>query len=115
MTLFGMATPAIRRMTAALAAFAAALCLAAGEGAAQRETAVTCTNPASGARWQIKIDYERRTVDANPARIDEARIAWHDVKDGGNYTLDRKSGELTVVVASSTGGYFLHDRCRLEN
>jgi len=78
------------------------------------ESAITCTNPASGTNWQIKIDYQRGTVDSNPARISEADISWHDASDGGNYTLDRKSGNLTVVVASSTGGYFLHDRCKLD-
>jgi hypothetical protein len=79
------------------------------------ESALTCTNPASGARWQIRIDYERSTVDSYPARITEADISWHDASDGGNYTLNRSSGNLTVVVASSTGGYFLHDRCQLDN
>jgi len=79
------------------------------------ETAVTCTNPASGAQWQIRVDYERRTVDSYPARISEASISWRDASDGGNYTLDRKSGNLTVVIASSTGGYFLYDRCKLDN
>jgi hypothetical protein len=79
------------------------------------QTAITCTNPASGARWQIRIDYDRSTVDSNPAAISEAKISWHDAADGGNYTLDRKSGNLTVIVASSTGGYFLYDRCELEN
>ena len=72
------------------------------------ETAITCTNPASGATWQISIDYDRGTVDSNPARISDAKISWHDAKDGGNYTLDRRSGNLTVIVASSTGGYFLY-------
>jgi hypothetical protein len=97
------------------AAVAAATAIAAPVGAAAGgETAVTCTNPASGASWQIRIDYERRTVDANPARISDAKISWHDATDGGNYTLDRKSGDLTVVVASSTGGYFLYDHCRLS-
>ena len=84
-------------------------------GAERGETAITCTNPASGASWQIRVDYDRSTVDSNPARIRDAMISWHDATDGGNYTLDRKSGDLTVVVASSTGGYFLYDRCRLEN
>ena len=84
-------------------------------GAERGETAITCTNPASGASWQIKVDYDRSTVDSNPARIRDTMISWHDATDGGNYTLDRKSGNLTVVVASSTGGYFLHDRCKLEN
>jgi len=76
---------------------------------------IICTNPASGASWQISVDYNRSTVDANPARISASEISWHDPKDGGNYSLDRKSGELTVAVASSTGGYFLHDRCKLES
>jgi len=78
------------------------------------ESAVTCTNPASGANWQIRIDYERNTVDSYPASISEAKISWRDASDGGNYTLDRKTGNLTVVVASSTGGYFLYDRCKLD-
>ena len=78
------------------------------------ESAVMCTNPASGARWQIRIDYERRTVDSYPARITEAHVSWRDASDGGNYTLNRRSGDLTVVVASSTGGYFLHDQCKLD-
>jgi hypothetical protein len=102
-----------RRGIAALAISMAVLTI---NGEAQgSETAITCANPASGASWQIKIDYDRRTVDSNPARISDAKISWRDRTDGGNYTLDRKSGNLTVIVASSTGGYFLYDRCRLEN
>jgi hypothetical protein len=77
------------------------------------ETAVTCTNVSSGANWQIRIDYDKGTVDSNPARVSDAQISWHDATDGGNYTLDRKSEKLTVVVASSTGGYFLYHRCKL--
>jgi hypothetical protein len=84
-------------------------------GALAVERAITCTNPASGTRWQIRVDYERSTVDSYPARITDGGISWHDASDGGNYTLDRRSGDLTVVVASSTGGYFLHDRCALDN
>jgi hypothetical protein len=100
-----------------LAAIAAlTLCAAAAPGDAQPRPgalAITCTNPASGATWQISIDYDRATVDANPARISDAEISWRDAKDGGNYTLDRRSGKLTVIMASSTGGYFLYDHCRL--
>lgn len=81
----------------------------------QRETAITCTNPASGATFQVRIDYDRSTADSYPAQISATQVSWRDRSDGGNYTLDRKSGELTVVVASSTGGYFLHHRCKLEN
>ena len=76
--------------------------------------AITCTNLSSGASWQIKIDYDRRTVDTYPAHISEFEISWHDDQEGSNYTLDRKSGELTAVVPSSTGGYFLHHHCGAE-
>ena len=69
----------------------------------------------AGASWQIRIDYDRATVDSNPARINDAQISWRDATGGGNYALERQSGELTVVVASSIGGYFLHRRCRLEH
>ena len=79
--------------------------------AASGMSAMTCTNPASGASWQITIDYDRSTVDSYPARIGADEISWHDAKAGGNYTLDRKSGKLTFVAPSSTGGYFLHDHC----
>ncbi len=83
-------------------------------GAQQSETTVTCTNPTSGTSWQITIDFDKATVDSNRAKITEAKISWFDPADGGNYTLDRKSGDLTASVASSTGGYFRHSRCRLE-
>jgi len=85
------------------------------DGARAADSAITCTNPASGTQWQIRINYERSTVDSYPARISDSNITWHDASDGANYTLDRKSGNLTVVVASSTGGYFLNDRCKLDN
>jgi|SRR5271155_2537881 len=83
--------------------------------ALRADTAITCTNPASGTSWQIKVDYDHRTVDSNPATISDAAISWHDADDGGNYTLDRKSGKLTVIVASATGGYFLYDQCGPQN
>jgi hypothetical protein len=105
-----------RRSVAAMAALAAVIVLPVGAARAEAgATAITCTNPASGTTWQIQIDYRKGTVDSYPADITDATIAWHDPKDGGNYTLDRKSGSLTVIVASSTGGYFLHHRCRLNN
>jgi hypothetical protein len=98
------------------AAAALTMCVAAAPVDGQpepRAPAVTCTNPASGATWQISIDYGRATVDANPAQVSDAEITWRDAKDGGSYTLDRHSGKLTVIMASSTGGYFLYDHCRL--
>jgi hypothetical protein len=95
----------------AIAASAIAAPAIAAPAETSGETAITCTNPASGASWQIRIDYTRGTVDSNPASIGDAEISWHAAADSRNYTLDRKSGDLTVVVASSTGGYFIHDRC----
>ena len=79
------------------------------------ERAITCMNQSSGATWQIKIDYDHNTVDSNPARISDAKISWRDAKDGWRYTLDRKSGNLTVVLASTTGGNMYFHRCKLDH
>ena len=95
-----------------LAAAIAGLAVATVNGDAQESnTAITCTNPISGTSWQIAIDFDKATVDSNRAKITEAKIAWFDPTDGSNYPLDRKSGDLTAIVASSTGGYFRHGRC----
>jgi hypothetical protein len=103
-----------RSITVGITTLALGLITTAGMAVAEGESAMTCTNPASGATWQIRVDYVRKMVDSNPARISDAEITWRDASDGGNYTLDRKSGNLTVVIASSTGGYFLHDVCKLD-
>ena len=93
----------------------AGLALPTIDGYAQEsETALTCTNPANGMSWQILIDYRKPAVDSNPAEMTRAGISWFDPKDGSNYTLDRRSGDLTATVASSTGGYFRRARCTLE-
>jgi hypothetical protein len=78
-----------------------------------RESRLVCVNPVSGASWNIDVDFDRHTVDANAAKISDTEISWKD-SGGANYTLDRKSGALTQVSPSSTGGYFLHDRCKLS-
>jgi len=97
-----------------LAVLGLAIALSATAGAAPTgEKAITCTNPSSGANWQIKVDYDHNTVDSLPAEISDTQISWHTA-GGENYKLDRKSGNLTVVVASSTGGYFLYDTCNLD-
>jgi hypothetical protein len=109
------AFPISARTAAALAAPAALVLAAFASSAEAGAIAVTCTNPYSGASWQIAIDYDQKTVDSNSARISDAEISWRDAKDGWNYTLDRKSGKLTVVLASATGGNFLYDRCKLAD
>jgi len=102
-------------MTTRVAALAFSMAVSSVSAEAQRgESSITCTNPVSGATWQIKIDYDRSTVDSNPARISEHEISWRD-ENRWNYTLDRKSGNLTIILASATGGNFLYDRCKLEN
>ena len=104
-----------RVLAAGIASLAASSAVSTVDGDAQESvTAITCTNPVSGASWQIMIDFSKATVDSNRARITGAEISWFDPRDGGNYTLDRKSGDLTASVASSTGGYFRHGRCSLE-
>jgi hypothetical protein len=99
--------------TSALLGLAIAFSATAG-AAPTGEKAITCTNPASGANWQIKVDFDHNTVDSHPASISDGQISWQTT-DGENYKLDRKSGNLTVIVASSTGGYFLHDTCKLDD
>jgi hypothetical protein len=105
-------TRVLATVTAGLAAYLAVSTI--NCDAQESETAITCVNPVSGTSWQIVIDYGKATVDSNPAEITRAGISWFDPKDRGNYRLDRESGDLTASVASSTGGYFRHGRCRLE-
>jgi hypothetical protein len=106
----------VTRLAVAIGALVLVMAAPASASEAQHgQSAITCTNVASGTSWQIKVDYDKGTVDSNPARISDAEISWHDPSDGGNYTLDRKSAKLTAIVASSTGGYSLFHRCKLEN
>jgi hypothetical protein len=95
---------------------AVTMCFLVAPGRAQPQlppSSVTCVNPSSGTTWEINIDYGHSTVDDNPADISRSEITWRDRKDRWNYTLDRKTGQLTVIVASSTGGYMQLDRCKL--
>jgi hypothetical protein len=86
---------------------------AAGQAPAGGEpSTLRCTNPYSGATWDVAIDPKRRTADSFPADITDRSIEWRDLARGGRYEFDRASGDLTVVYASSTGGFFLKDKCR---
>ena len=104
-----------RARTTAILALAALAIPSFNREAEAGGVAVTCVNPFSGATWRIAIDYDLKTVDSNPARISDAEISWRDARDGWSYTLDRKSGKLTVTLASATGGNFLYDRCSPAN
>ena len=89
-----------------------------GAGAAANESAgpatIACVNTVSRAGWQIRVDYQKNTVNALPAHITAGEITWYDDKEHANYTLDRKTGALESVIPSSTGGYFLHYQCKLN-
>jgi hypothetical protein len=102
-----------RPLAAVLGALALSVAAPASSEPQHGASAITCTNPVSGFNWQIQVDYDKNTVDSHSASISNTEIVWHTA-DGENYTLDRKSGNLTVIVASSTGGYFLYDRCKLD-
>jgi hypothetical protein len=102
---------AVAYLTLASVFAAPAMSLEAQHG--QRE--ITCVNSSSGARWQIKVDYDQKTVDTNPATIGDNRIAWRDAKDGWRYSLDLKTGELYVVFASSMGGNTYFHNCLLDH
>jgi hypothetical protein len=106
-----------RPLGTAICAVALSIVLA-GAADAQSQASpisVACTNPYSGVRWTIKIDYDQHTVDSNPAQIDDTAISWRDSANGWYYVLDRKTGNLTVTIASATGGNFLHDQCTLDH
>jgi len=104
-------TPIWRRLTAC-AVLAAVFGAVSGGPAQAADLSFQCTNQASGATWTVKVDEQKRTADGAPADISAARISWRDAQTGGIYDLNRKSGELTFVNSSSTGGYMLFHRCK---
>jgi hypothetical protein len=113
-------TKSMAKQTRPLAVLVAALLIgvaapAVSDEAQHGERSITCMNKSSGTTWQIKVDYDRATVDTNPASISDAKIAWRDANDGWRYTLDLKSGDLTVVLASSMGGNMYFHRCLLDH
>ena len=116
----GGLTRSMTKRTRPLAVIAAALVIGIAAPAVSAETqrgerAITCMNKSSGTTWQIKVDYDHSTVDTNPASISDAQIAWRDANDGWRYTLDLKSGDLTVILASSMGGNSYFHRCLLDH
>ncbi len=105
-----------RPLAVALSVMAAGTAVEAISAEAQHGTRdITCMNTSSGVTWQIKVDFDRKTVDDNPASISDSTISWRDAKDSWNYSLDRRNGHLTVVLASSTGGSMYFHRCKMEN
>jgi hypothetical protein len=72
-----------------------------------------CRNAASGANWTIAVDAGTGQVDGFPAKISKSRASWRDPARGF-FDLDRRSGDLQMRNASSTGGYFMHFQCRRE-
>jgi hypothetical protein len=74
-------------------------------------TTLVCTNPNSGATWDVKIDFDHHTVDSFPADINDRYVTWEDTRYNEVYEFDRTSGDLTMRGPSSMGGYFIYDRC----
>ena len=84
----------LSRLAAGICAWAVSVAVPAFSAEAPRgETAVTCTNVASGTNWQIRIDYDKGTVDANPARISDDLPA-----PDGPYTVTQR---LVTTLSSS--------------
>jgi hypothetical protein len=75
---------------------------------------IQCVNLASGTSWSVQVDDQLQTVDGTPAQMTSRRISWRDAVSGGAFDLDRGSGVLTFINASSTGGYILRYQCRLN-
>lgn len=97
-----------------IAAAALILALSQYDRAAAAETLhLRCTNPTSGASWPLEIDLDRGRVGSFSATITDKWISWRDPKEGF-FDLDRATGQLDFRNASSTGGYFLHYKCRPE-
>jgi len=76
--------------------------------------AIECVNPESGYVWRLRLSRAANTVDGWPARFSVQHISWHDRADGGFYELELATGALTIVRASSTGGYMSFDRCAAQ-
>lgn len=77
-------------------------------------TTLVCTNPSSGATWNVKVDFDRRTADSFPADFSDQWITWEDTQRNNVYEYERASGNLTMRGPSSMGGYFLYYRCSAE-
>jgi hypothetical protein len=75
--------------------------------------ALHCTNTTSGATWNSPVDLAHGTVDQVPARITDGSISWKDATMR-YYDFDRRTGLLDMHAASSTGGFYLTDRCVLK-
>ncbi len=99
-----------RVLAAGIAGLAAGVALPAINGDAEESaTAITCTNPVSGATsWQIvdRLPKARRSIPITAEITPGRDFLWFDPKDGGNNTLDRKSGDLRASVASKHRGLF---------
>ena len=72
--------------------------------------ALHCRNTTSGATWTVPVDLADGTVDQVPARITDGTISWEDASLR-HYDFDRRTGQLDMHAASSTGGFYLMDRC----
>ena len=84
-----------------------------GSAAWAAPSALHCVNTTSGATWDIPVDFAHSMVDSVPAQITSGSISWEDATYH-YYDFDRRTGALDMHVASSTGGFYLTDRCVLK-
>jgi hypothetical protein len=101
----------VRLLLAALTVSGAATVIR-PERAAAAPTVFHCTNTESGAKWSLRVDFDHGTADSYPATITAREISWHDTADQAFYTLNRATGDLKILRASSMGGWEHHDVCR---
>ena len=108
-----MGSSAMTRGAAASAAIAC-LSLLLPAIAVAAPSIVPCHNTTSGAAWTLTVDAQAATVDGIPARISRSVISWKDA-EGRFFDLHRDTGALEMHVASSTGGFYLTDRCSVSD
>jgi hypothetical protein len=70
-------TMSLARTLSSVVAAAISTAACGGDSAHATAIAFRCTNPKSGTTREVKVDYDRSTVDSFPAKITGSQIAWH--------------------------------------
>ena len=101
-------------LAAAIVALASEFALAAARGAARRGRGHLRQSLQRGELAdQDRLRSRHRGLQSGPHQRRRNLVARRD-RRLATTRLDRKSGDLTVTLASATGGNFLYDRCKLR-